>query len=98
LLINRRWGTEGTKTKLNMGENAKSAIGKLIESLYLNQNLITMIVSLTALGLGEHLDLSFLTYFGVAMSAISGLSVAITTFAYTCHYCTKKFHRVEDHQ
>jgi hypothetical protein len=86
----------GTKITIIMESNANSAVNKLIKGLYFNQNLITLIVSLTALGFGKHLNSCYLTYAGLIMSVVSGISVTITTFAYTVAYCMNKLNGTEE--
>ena len=56
----------------------------------LNQNLWGLVVGLSGLGIAEHFSLDTLFWFSVVISAIMGLSVAVTTLAYTINYFKQK--------
>jgi hypothetical protein len=57
----------------------------------LNQNIWLLVVGFAALGAAEHWCLLWLCRLSVIVSIGALISVAFTLFAYTYHYCTRKF-------
>lgn len=57
----------------------------------LNQNLWGLTISLIALGCSEKYQLSDLEIISVVLAVVMGVSVIITTFAYTYKYCKRKW-------
>jgi glucan phosphoethanolaminetransferase (alkaline phosphatase superfamily) len=59
-------------------------------NINLNQNLWGLVVSLGSLGSAEYFKLDTLYWFSFAIAVVMTVSIAITTFAYTKAYWTKK--------
>ncbi len=57
----------------------------------LNQNLWGLAIALTSLGFAEHYKLVMLDNISTALACVMGLSVTVTTVAYTWKYCRKKW-------
>ena len=56
----------------------------------INQNILLLLPSLSALGFGVHYDIPVLIVFGLILSTIATISVAFTFTTYTIRYCKNK--------
>lgn len=74
----------------------ESALADAIAKLKINQNLVALIVSFVALGIGEYHNLCYLKWFGIIMSGISVLSVVLTLIVYTYEYCKRKCSKTQE--
>ena len=62
----------------------------------LNQNLWALVISLTALGIGEHFQLQNLKKFGILLTTTTSVSYLITTLvAYTVNYWRNKMRKIK---
>ena len=61
--------------------------------MYFNQNLIFLLISLTALGLSEKFALDVTFWFAFVISILSTISVSVTMLAYTIHYWRRKVNK-----
>ena len=81
-----------------MWEKAGEAFANFLKKWYLNQNLLTLMVSITALGIGECCGLCFLKWVGLILSSLLGLSVIATMAFYACEYCHRKHWKAKEHK
>lgn len=59
----------------------------------LNQNLWSVVISFSALGISEYYKLNILFWLSLILSVAMTLSVIVTTSAYTWNYCHDKFNK-----
>lgn len=63
------------------------------DKLYINQNLITLVVCYVGVVYAEKNDLCHLFYASWYLFTFSSISVMITIIFYTIHYCKNKWNK-----
>lgn len=63
------------------------------EKLYVNQNLITLIVCYAGVAYAEPKGLCYLSCASWFLFTVSSISVMVTLVFYTIHYCRKKWNK-----
>lgn len=64
-------------------------------NINLNQNLWALVISLTALGIGEYFQLQNLKKFGILLTITTSVSYLITLVAYTVNYWRNKMRKIK---